>query len=120
MSLVVAACPQSESQLAVMQCALEARGVHFFVQGGGFGSLLPGPQIAAYNARRIMVPSSEVSLAKEALEPLLKIHAETEFQRPRLLSIFRMICELFLFGWFVPAKRKITQAESNDSSKRTR
>lgn len=120
MSLVVIACPQSESELAVMQCALEARGVHFFVQGGRFGSLLPGPQIAAYNARRIMVPSSEASVAKEALAPLLQIHAETEYQRPRLLSIFRMICEFFLFGWFVPAKRRLKQAESYNSSKRTR
>lgn len=88
------------------------------MQGGGFDSLLPGPQIAAYNARRIMVPSSQVPLAKEALAPLLKIHAETEYQRPRLLDIFRMVCEFFLFGWFVPEKRKRKQAESNNSSKR--
>lgn len=97
-----------------MKCALEARGIHFFVQGGGFGSLLPGPQIAAYNARRIMVPSSEILEAQEALAPLLQIHAETEYQRPRLLSIFRMICEFFLFGWFVPAKRNVKQTESKE------
>ena len=103
-----------------MRCALEARNVHFFVQGSGIGSLLPGPQIAAYNARRIMVPSEELPEAKEALAPLLQIRSETEYHRLGLLSIFRMVCEFFLFGWFVPAKRKLKLEESNNSSKRTR
>ena len=103
-----------------MQCALEARDVHFFVQGSGIGSLLPGPQIASYNARRIMVPSEELPVAKEALAPLLQLRAETEYHRPGLPSLFRMICEFFLFGWFVPAKRKRKQEVSNNPSKRTR
>lgn len=116
MSLVVVANPQSESELAVMQCALEARGVHFFVQGGGFGSLLPGPQIAAYNARRIMVPSAEVSAAKDALAPLLQPEPEAEYARPGPLSILRMVGELFLFGWFIPGKRKRKQEASDGAS----
>lgn len=116
MDLVAVACPQSESELAVMQCALEARGVHFFVQGGGFGSLFPGPQIASYNARRIMVPSEELSMAKEALAPLLQPEPEPEYHRPGFPSIFRMVGEFFLFGWFVPGKRKRRKTESDNSS----
>ncbi|HET8554500.1 MAG TPA: hypothetical protein VFL78_06715 [Rhodanobacteraceae bacterium] len=119
MGLVVVACPQSESELAVMQCALEARGVHFFVQGGGFGSLWPGPQISAYNARRIMVPSSEVSVAREALAPLIQPEPDVPYHRPGFLGILRMIVEFFLFGWFVPGKRKRKDEKSDDASGRT-
>jgi hypothetical protein len=73
MSLVPVAWPQSESDLSVMPCTLEAHGIKAFVQGGGFGSMYPGPQIPFFNARRIMVPSENVaggqghlSLAKPA------------------------------------------------------
>lgn len=88
-----------------MQCALEANGLHFFVQGAGFGSLWPGPQIGAYNARRIMVPSSEVPAAQAALAPLIQPEPDVQYQWPSLVSIFRMIAEFGLFGWFVPGKR---------------
>lgn len=106
MGLVVVACPQSESELSVMQCALGARGVHFFVQGGGFGSLWPGPQIPAYNARRIMVPGAEVPAAKEALAPLMRPQPDVQYRWPGLLGILRMIAEFSLFGWFVPGKQR--------------
>lgn len=95
-----------------MQCALEARGLHFFVQGGGFGSLWPGPQISAYNARRIMVPDAEVPMAREALAPLIQPEPDVQYHWPGLLGIFRMIAEFFLFGWFVPGKRNRKDASS--------
>ncbi len=106
MSLVVVARPQSESELSVMLCALEAQGVHFFVQGGGFGSLYPGPQIAACNARRIMVPEAEVAAANEALAPLVRPEPDAQYHWPGAASILRMVVEFCLFGWFVPGKRR--------------
>ena len=107
MSLVAIASSQTESELSVMLCTLEAHGIRAFVQGGGFGSLFPGPQVASYNARRIMVSSSDVPKAIEALavfsqpEPISK----PTHHRPRLSNILRMVIELFMFGWFIPGNR---------------
>lgn len=67
MSLIAIAYPQSESELAVMLCALEAHGIKAFVHGGGIGSLCPGPQIPWFNTRRIMVSSADVADAQKAL-----------------------------------------------------
>lgn len=107
MGLVVVARPQTEAELAVMQCALQASGVYFFVQGSGFGSLLPGPQISAYNTRRIMVPESEASAAREALAPLVQPDPEASYHWPGLPGILRIIVEFSLFGWCVPGRCRV-------------
>jgi hypothetical protein len=120
MSLVVVAQPWSESELAVMLCSLEARGIPTFVQGSGFGSLYPGPQIAFYNARRVMVPDSFAAEAQEALEVFTCQAEPHTFQRPSVLNMLRAILELVLFGWFVPGNRRRSATASNSSSKRTR
>lgn len=117
MGLVQVARPQTESELAVMQCALDASGIHYFVQGAGFGSLYPGPQISAYNARRILVPDSELSMAMEALAPLLKPDPDAVYHWPGFASMLRILGEFLLFGWFVPGKRK--QRKSDDPPERT-
>lgn len=70
MTLVVVAAPDSESDLALIACVLEANDIPHFVQGGGFGGLFPGPQISGYNSRRVMVPASCVERAVELLSEL--------------------------------------------------
>jgi hypothetical protein len=120
MSLIVIAQPWSESELSVMLCALEARGIPTFVQGAGFGSLYPGPQIAFYNARRIMVPSSFAPEARQALEVFTRQDEPPTFRRPSVLNMIRAVVELVLFGWFVPGNRRRVASAPNPSSKRTR
>ena len=120
MSLVVVAQPWSESELSVMLCTLEAHRIPAFVQGAGFGSLKPGPQIDSYNARRIMVSSSFAAEAREALEVFTHQGEPATFRRPSILNVVRAIFELVLFGWFVPGNRRRVAATPNPSSKRTR
>ena len=120
MSLVVVAQPWSESELSVMLCTLEAHRIPAFVQGAGFGSLKPGPQIDFYNARRIMVSSSLISEARQALEVFTRQSEPATFRRPSFLNVVRSIFEVILFGWFVPGNRRRVAAAPNPSSKRTR
>ena len=104
MSLIAVACPQSESELACMLCELESRGIYAFAQGAGFGSLWPGVQIPSYNARRIMVSSADLSAAHDALAPFTHpTGPRSSYQWPGFHHLLRMIVELGLLGWCVPA-----------------
>lgn len=90
-----------------MLCELEARGIHVFVQGAGFGSLWPGTQILWYNARRIMVSESDVPLAKAALAPFTHpVNPIAPYQWPGLLHVLRMLVEIVLISWCVPGSRR--------------
>lgn len=120
MSLIVIAQPWSESELSVMLCLLEALGIPTFVQGAGFGSLYPGPQIDFYNARRIMVPDPFVTEARQALEVFTRQPEPAGFQRPSISHVLRSIVELVLCGWFVPGNRRRSVASAHSPSRRTR
>lgn len=113
MGLVAIAFPQSESELSVMLCTLEAHGIRTFVLGGGFGSLFPGPQIPWYNARRIMVSQSDAPAAREALAVFSRPGVPGTFHWPGLLTVLRMIFEAGVFGWFVPGNRRRRERESD-------
>jgi hypothetical protein len=63
--LVKVLSPDAEPELIAVVAMLEAHSIPCFVQNAGFGSLYPGPQIGAFNARAIMVPEEK---AAEALE----------------------------------------------------
>ena len=73
-----------------MLCTLEAYGIPAFVQGNGFGSLHPGPQIASYNARRIMVPDSYAVQGKEALNVFVQPLESAESRPPTILNKLRV------------------------------
>jgi len=106
MDLVAVAEPQSESELAVMLSLLEANGIPAFVQNGGFGGLLPGPQIDFYNARRIMVPSTAETEARTTLAVLTQPDEQAvSTPRTSLRDKLRMFLEFFFLGWFVPGRR---------------
>ena len=110
MSLVAVAEPQTESELAVMLCVLEAEGIPAFVHNGGFGSLHPGPQIALYNARRVMVPiacQADAAAALLVLEPPMR-------DRITWRDKLRIVVEVILFGWFIPGPRRRRGLATND------
>ena len=107
MGLVSVAEPQSESELSVMLSLLEAHAIPAFVQGGGIGGLLPGPQINSYNTRRIMVPAECATEALSALAVLAE--PSDEPLTPTKLSLadkLRMFLELVFLGWFIPGHRR--------------
>jgi len=111
MSLVAVAEPQTESELAVMLCVLEAEGIPAFVHNGGFGSLHPGPQIALYNARRVMVPiacQADAAAALLVLEPPMR-------DRITWRDKLRIVVEVILFGWFIPGPRRRRELATNDN-----
>jgi hypothetical protein len=111
MSLALVAEPQTESELAVTLCVLEAAGIPAFVSSG-FGSVYPGPQIPSYNAHRVLVPSAcrdDAAAALEVLQPPLP-------DRTRWRDRIRVLIEFFLlFGWFIPGhRRRSDDADLND------
>lgn len=103
-----------------MLCTLESHGIPAFVQGNGFGSLHPGPQIASYNSRRILVPDGYAAQGKEALSAFAQPLEPSRSESPTLLNKLRVVLELVIFGWFVPRNRRRAGTASNQSSKRTR
>ena len=103
-----------------MLCTLESHGIPAFVQGNGFGALHPGPQIASYNLRRIMVPDTYAAQGKEALSVFAQPLESSVSDSPNFLNKLRVVFELVIFGWFVPGNRRRAGAASNPSSKRTR
>lgn len=109
MSLVAVAWPASEWETALITSALRADGIPFFVHGAGIASVLPGPQIGAYNTRTVLVPPSAVAAASAVLSEMPPRHdrppvdADAERLMPvRARSTARMVLEALLFGWFVP------------------
>jgi len=66
-SLVPLVSPTSEEELVTTLALLRAYGIPTHVRGGGFGSLLPGPLLAKYNAKTILVPEELLSDARELL-----------------------------------------------------
>src|SRR5436190_12987632 len=105
MSLQVVACPEVESEVALAVCVLRAHGIPHLVHGGAFGSLFPGPQIASYNARRIMVPEAFVEEALQVLAELASVpELPAEPVQASTPRTWRIVLETLLLGWFVPRR----------------
>ena len=107
MGLQVVASPETESEIALAVCVLQAHGIPFLVHGGAFGALLPGPQIPAYNARRIMVPAAFADEAMQVLgelAPARAVVSPAPSSNGSAPTMLRMLLETFLLGWFVPRR----------------
>jgi hypothetical protein len=117
MGLEVVAVPETESELALAVCVLQAHAIPHFVHGGAFGALWPGLQIAAYNARCIMVPAVFTEEAREALADLVcgsrysgdALPAASAADHPDASAspsrhAWRNLLEVLLAGWFVPRR----------------
>ena len=105
------AMPQNESELAVMVCTLEAYGISHYVQNQGFGGLYPGMQMDLYNCRRLMVRADQAEdariLLNESVASSDEVEAEVDTEaRLTVADRLRVIAELLLFGWSVPARRR--------------
>ncbi|MEP7314369.1 MAG: hypothetical protein ABI859_17420 [Pseudomonadota bacterium] len=68
MSLVPLVSPDTEAEVLTTVALLDAYGIPSFVRGGGFGSLYPGPQVAGYNAKTIMVQAESLRDAQDLLQ----------------------------------------------------
>ena len=117
MGLVSVAEPQTESELSVMLSLLEANSIPAFVQSGGFGGLLPGPQINAYNTRQIMVPSECANEARDILAILAKPIEEPILpSKTSALDKLRMLLEFLFLGWFIPGHQQRKASQQSKSA----
>jgi hypothetical protein len=94
-------------ELALMESALNAHGIPYFVHNRGFGGLYPGPQIDLYNVQTIMTSESAVDEAREVLAELIQSSEEAGISDARrfvTLDKIRLIAEALLAGWFVPRR----------------
>jgi hypothetical protein len=101
--------PQDSVELALIESALEAHGIPYFVHNKGFGGLYPGPQIDLYNVRTVMVPESAVEAAREVLAALFSSSERSGVEEPPQSSTWdkiRVVAEALLGGWFVPRSKR--------------
>lgn len=117
MALVVLETPDSELALMTTVALLEAHGIPCYVRGGGFGGLYPGPQIASYNAKTIMVPAEALDEAQDLIKstPVEEsIPQGSQCDAPRRKGRIRMLLEVLLFGWFIPSSPSSPQAQESE------
>jgi hypothetical protein len=63
--------PKSESEAAVIASLMQAYGVDFFMQGGAFSTMYPGPILNSLNAQTLMVHEDDVALATQLIQPFI-------------------------------------------------
>ncbi len=97
------AMPQTESELAVMVCTLDAYGISHYVHNNGFGGLYPGMQIGLYNVRRLMVRVDQTVEAGLLLNESLASPDDAEV-RLTIADRFRVVVELLFLGWAFPMR----------------
>ncbi len=116
MEFVPVAIPQSESELSVMVCVLEANDIPHFVQNRDFGGLFPGMKMHLINGQRVMVPIDQFFEATE----LLSVFREppTDFETDIKLAFrdrLRTIAELLLVGWSFPMKYERVRRDDDEN-----
>lgn len=67
MNMVPIYAPQTESEASVIRSIMEAYEIEFFIQGGGFSTLYPGPVSTSLNTQMLMVAEEQAELAKSLL-----------------------------------------------------
>lgn len=107
--------PDSEAERVFLESLLQARGIPYHMDSGGFGSVLPGLYVDGYTRKWVMVPEAwadeATAVIHEALPPKTTEQYEPVSWRRRL----RILAEFLLFGWFVPGERKKkTNPEADD------
>lgn len=63
--------PKTESEAAVISSLMQAYDISFFMQGGAFSSMYPGPVANSLNAQTLMVRPEQAELARQLLESFL-------------------------------------------------
>ncbi len=125
MALVPVWSPETDSELVVVVALLDAHGIYCFVHNAGFGSLMPGMQVNAYNTRRVFVPAEQVTDALHLLSDFAVATTGPRLPEPmRWCDKLRIIFEGVVFGWFVPGSRfrrqRVGMASDNRAAARSR
>jgi len=63
--------PKSESEAAVIASLMSAYGISFFMRGGAFSSMYPGPLTNSLNAQMLMVDPGQAELARDLIRSFL-------------------------------------------------
>ncbi len=63
--------PKSESEALVITSLMRAYGVAFFMRGGAFSSMYPGPISNSLNEQTLMVDDDQAELARELIQSFL-------------------------------------------------
>ena len=115
MEFVPVATPQTESEMAVMVCLLDAYGIQHFIHNRGFGGLYPGLQIRLYNVRRLMVPVDQAIEAHELLSVFVRQPSESDGDNRLTFSDkIRVFVETIFIGWSFPLKKIPLQGSRDD------
>ena len=72
MDLVPIYAPRNESESAVITSLMQAYNVEFFIRGGAFSKMYPGPVATDLNAQMLMVHRDDEQIARELLAPFLE------------------------------------------------
>lgn len=59
--------PRSESEAAVITSMMQAYGIDFFIQGGAFSTMYPGPLANSLNAQVLLVRRDQAEIARQLL-----------------------------------------------------
>lgn len=103
--------PDTEIEVLLVKSILTEAGIDFFIQNDTFGSLTVGPRIALYNKKTVFVAADQKDEARSLIRDL---HDKTEVAEPPAYTLgdkLRMVAELFLFGWFMPGRRRRPEPE---------
>ena len=116
-SLTRVAIVESEAQLAVMQCLLEAPAIPYFVHSRHLGSMLPALYVPLYNTVSIMVPPAFAFDAQNVLRELqaADVPPATPSSHPRVRCA--PCSSGLLFGWAVPGTRRRDADEQHSQSR---
>lgn len=71
MDLVPIYAPRTESEAAVITSLMQAYNVEFFIRGGAFSKMYPGPVVTDLNAQMLMVHRDDEHIARQLLAPFL-------------------------------------------------
>ncbi|MDN5843218.1 MAG: hypothetical protein L0H54_07195 [Alcaligenaceae bacterium] len=72
MDLVPVYAPRTESEAAVITSLMQAYNVEFFIRGGAFSKMYPGPVATDLNAQMLMVHRDDEQIARQLLAPFME------------------------------------------------
>jgi hypothetical protein len=67
MDMVPVYSPRTESEAAVVTALMQAYGVVFFMRGGAFSTMYPGPALSSLNEQMLMVEAGQADMARDLL-----------------------------------------------------
>ncbi len=98
--------PASEAEAAVIAGLLDACEIRYFIRGGAFAKLYPGPLIQNYNTQTFMVRYADFADARVLLSDFTAPgEGAVESGRYTLGDKVRILFEALVYGWVIPGRR---------------